>query len=286
VRIRVAAAGLNPVDTYNREDGSWAGLSAPVVLGYDVAGTVDELGADVDPTWAGRPAMAMTRFPDGAGGCAQYVVVDVELVAPLDPHVDLVGAASIPLAAGTATEVLGRLAPAGHRMLVIGASGGVGLFLVQLAAAAGLEVVGVGSPQHHQRMRELGARGCVDYRAPGAMSAAAALAGGQLDSVADLVGGPLMAQAQPYVRDEGHLAAIATPELDVDRIIDANQTFHGVLIRDDGERLRRLARLYDQGRLRTHVAHVLPMTQAVEAHHLVDSGGAGGKVVLTFDSGG
>jgi NADPH2:quinone reductase len=281
VRIRVRGAGLNPVDTWNRNDGSWAGLSAPVVLGYDVSGTVDVVGDGVSPDLVGGPVMAMTAFPLGAGGCAEFVVVDEPLVARLDPRVDLLAAASIPLAAGTAAEVLRHLRPAGSRMLVIGASGGVGLFLVQLAAAAGIQVVGVGREQHHQLMRDCGASACVDYRTPGVMRDAVTAAGGLFDSAADLVGGPLLAQAQPHIRHDGHLAAIATPELDIDQVIDANQTFHGVLIRDDGERLRRLAALYDVGQLRTNVAHVLPFSRAADAHRLVDSGEAGGKVILT-----
>jgi len=282
VRIRVLGAGLNPVDTWNRNDGSWAGISAPVVLGYDVSGTVDVVGDGVSPDLVGSPVMAMTAFPRGTGGCAEYVVVDEALVARLQPQTDLVAAASVPLAAGTAAEVLRHLQPAGSRMLVIGASGGVGLFLVQLAAAAGMEVIGLGRTQYHQRMRDCGASACVDYREPGAVQdAAAAVSGGSFDSAADLVGGPLLARVQPLVRDDGHLAAIATPELDVDRLIDANQTFHGVLIRDDGERLRGIAALLDSGQLRAHVAHVLPLERAAEAHRLVDSGEAGGKVVLT-----
>ncbi|MDH4158686.1 MAG: NADP-dependent oxidoreductase [Actinomycetota bacterium] len=282
VRIQVLGAGLNPVDTWNRKDGSWAGISAPVVLGYDVSGTVDVVGDGVRPDLVGTPVMAMTAFPRGAGGCAEYVVVDEPLVAPLERDVDLLAAASVPLAAGTAFEVLGLLQPAGPRMLVIGASGGVGLFLLQLAAAAGMHVVGLGRQQHHERMRACGASACVDYRDPDAIRrAAAAVPDGTFDSAADLVGGPLLAQAQPHVRDDGHLAAIATPGLDVDRLIDANQTFHGVLIRDNGPRLRQLGARYNQGQLRAHVAHVLPLEQAAQAHELVDSGEAGGKVVLT-----
>jgi NADPH2:quinone reductase len=282
VRIRVVGAGLNPVDTWNRRDGSWAGITAPVVLGYDVSGTVDAVGDGATPDLVGTPVMAMTPFPRGAGGCAEYVVVEEDLVAALEPQVDLLAAAAVPLAAGTAFEVLRHLQPAGDRMLVIGASGGVGLFLLQLAAAAGVTVVGLGRETHHARMLGCGAHACVDYRAPDAIhQAVAAVAGEAFGSVADLVGGPLLAQVQPHVRDDGHLAAIATPELDVDRLIDANQTFHGILIRDDGRRLRHLAALYNSGRLRAHVAHVLPLEQAAAAHELVDSGEAGGKVVLT-----
>lgn len=281
VRIAVSGAGINPVDTFNRTDPSWAGLTAPCVLGYDVAGRVDSLGPGVGDLQQGQPVMAMTAFPRGQGGYAEYVVVDSILVAPLPENVDLVDAASIPLAAGTALEVLKLLHPAGSSVLVLGASGGVGLFLVQLAAAAGLRVVGVGRERSHAVMRTLGAIGCVDYTQPDAIDRATEVAGGSFDAVADLVGGPMIRQAQPHLRDDGLIVAIATPELDIDQMIDANQTFHGVLIRDDGERTRELADLYGTGRLRTHVTQRLPLEDVAEAHRLLDSGEAAGKVVLT-----
>ena len=280
VRIAVSGAGVNPVDTFNRIDPSWAGLTAPCVLGYDVAGRVDSWGAGVDDLKQGQPVMAMTAFPRGQGGYAEYVVVDAALVAALPDSVDLVDAASIPLAAGTALEVLKLLHPAGSAVLVLGASGGVGLCLVQLAAAAGLRVVGVGRERNHPVMRALGAIGCVDYTQPDALDRAAEVAGGSFDAVADLVGGPTIRQAQPHLRDDGLIVAIATPELDIDQMIDANQTFHGVLIRDDGERTRELADLYGSGRLRTHVTHRLPLEEVAEAHRLLDSGEAAGKIVL------
>ncbi|MFZ0324150.1 MAG: NADP-dependent oxidoreductase [Actinomycetes bacterium] len=281
VRVKVVAAGVNPVDTYNRSDPSWAGLTAPCILGYDIAGTVDAVGEGVGEDVLGMPAMAMTAFPRGQGGYAEFAVVDEALLGLLDDDVDVVTAASVPLAAGTAWDVLQKLQPAGRSMLVLGASGGVGLFLLQLASAQGLRVIGVGQERNHAVMRANGAADCVDYRWPDAIETAARLAGGWFDSVADLVGGPLMSTAQLRLRHGGVITAIASSQLDVDSLIDANQTFHGYLIRDDGERTRRLARLLGSGQLTTHVTSVLPLSEVAEAHRLVDSGEAGGKVVLT-----
>lgn len=281
IRVRVAAAGINPVDTYNVKDPSWAGLLPGCILGYDIAGAVDAVGEGVTPEVVGRPVMAMTAFPRGQGGYAEYAVVDESLTAYLPKDADLVAAASVPLAAGTAWEVLSKLDHSGSTMLVVGASGGVGLFLVQLASAQGIRVIAIGRERSHDLMRSHGASACVDYRSPHAIETAAELAGGSFDSIADLVGGQLTATAQPYLRDDGVITAIAAPELALDALIDANQSFHGILIRDNGERLRQLADLYVDRRLRTHVTHVLPLEDVVEAHRLVDSGEAGGKVVLT-----
>lgn len=280
VRIKVAAAGINPVDTYNAKDPSWAGLSPGCVLGYDIAGVIDSWGTGYRDYLVGNKVMAMTAFPSGQGGYAEYAIVNEQLIAPLPDDADLVAASSVPLAAGTAWEVLRKVEPAGATMLVVGGSGGVGLFLIQLAAAAGIRVIALGQERSHDVMRGNGAAACIDYRSADAIAQAADAAGGSFDSIADLVGGPLTGQAQPYLRDEGVIAAIAGPELDVDQMIDANQSFHGILIRDDGDRVRHLAGLFTAGRLKTHVTQVLPLADVAEAHRLVDSGEAAGKVVL------
>ena len=281
IRVKIAAAGINPVDTYNAKDPSWAGIETGCILGYDIAGTVESVGDDVSPEFVGRKVMAMTGFPRGQGGYAEYAVVDEPLTAYLPDDADLVAAASVPLAAGTAWEVLQKLEPAGPSMLVIGGSGGVGLFLIQLAAARGIRVIAFGQERSHEVMHAHGAAACVDYRSPDAITTAVDLAGGSFDSIAELVGGPLTTLAQPHLRADGIIAAIAPPDLPIDSLIDANQSLHGILIRDNGERLRHLAGLFSDGRLRTHVTRVLPLDEVVEAHRLVDSGEAGGKVVLT-----
>jgi NADPH2:quinone reductase len=280
VRIRVHAAGTNPVDAGNRADGSWAQVTAPFVPGYDVAGTVDSLGEGVTDVSPGARVMALTAFPRGQGGYAEYVVVSRDAVAPISESTSYQSAAATPLAGGTADDVLARLElPEGSRLLVLGASGGVGSFLLQLAALHGLDVVAVGSSRHHDRLRDLGASACVDYARTDALDAV--LAGGHVDAVADLVGGSTIATLLPALRDRGQLATIATPQVDIDTVVDRNLTVHGVLMADDGDRTRRLAALLASGDLVGQVAHALPFWRAAEAHRLLDQGHAGGKIVLT-----
>src|SRR5215467_5541960 len=83
--VTVHAAGVNPVDAGNRADGSWAGLGVPCILGYDIAGVVGSVGPGVSGLTPGDRVMAMTHFPDGAGGYAEPTVVDAGLAAPLGP---------------------------------------------------------------------------------------------------------------------------------------------------------------------------------------------------------
>jgi len=281
VRIAVQAAGVNPVDAGNRADGRWAGLRVPCILGYDVAGVIDSVGGEVSGLAPGDRVMAMTHFPDGAGGYAELVVVDAGLAAPVSPAISFAEAAATPLAAGTAQVVLARLGlAAGSRLLVLGGSGGVGLFLLQLAAAAGIVTIAVGRRAMHDQMSGLGAAACIDYTREDVAPRALTLAGGPVDAIADLTGGTLAAATLPALRPGGQIAAIVTPELDLDPLLDANITFHGVLIHDDGNRTRALAALLDQRALRPVISAVLPITAAAEAHRMLEGRHAGGKIVL------
>jgi NADPH2:quinone reductase len=286
VRVAVRAAGLNPVDAGNRADGGWAGLRVPCILGYDIAGVIDGVGPGVTGLAPGDRVMAMTHFPDGAGGYAELAVIDAALVAPISAATSFADAAATPLAAGTAYLVLARLGlPPGRRLLVLGASGGVGLFLLQLAAAAGITTIGVGREAMHAQMRGLGAAACIDYTREDVAARARALAGGPVDAIADLVGGRLAQAACAALRPGGQIAAIATPELDLDPLLDANITFHGVLIQDDGDRTRALADLLGRRELQPVISHVLPLDAAAEAHRILENGHAGGKIVLDVTGG-
>jgi NADPH2:quinone reductase len=285
VRIGVHAAGVNPVDAGNRADGSWAGIRLPCILGYDVAGVVESLGPGVTGLSLGDRVMAMTHFPDGAGGYAELAVVDATQVARIGPGTSFAEAAATPLAGGTAAEILARLSlRPGNRLLVLGASGGVGLFLLQLAANQGIETIGVGRSAMHEQMLTLGANSCIDYTREDPDERAIQRAGGPVDAIADLVGGGQLAVALGGLRPGGQIAAIATPQLDLDPVLDANLTFHGVLIQDDGQRTRALAALLAERALQPVVSHQMPLAEAAEAHHILEQGHAGGKIVLNVVS--
>ena len=280
IRVRIAAAGVNFMDTGIRRVGR-PGLGVPFIPGVEAAGTVSELGPGVTGLAVGDRVMAMTHFRDGAGGYAELAVVDAGLVAPIGPAVSFAAAAATPLAAGTAHDLLARLAlPAGSTVLVLGGSGGVGSFVLQLAKAAGITTIGVGRQAGHEQMLSLGASFCVDYTREDVARRAVMLAGGRVDAIADLVGGTLAQAALAALRPGGQIAAIALPVLDLDPILDDNITFHGVLIRDNGDRTRRLAALLADGTVRPVVRRVLPLGAAADAHRIIESGHAGGKIVL------
>jgi len=177
--------------------------------------------------------------------------------------------------------VLSRLGLSrGETLLVLGASGGVGLFLLQLAATDGIRTIALGREEMHETMHALGADACIDYRTGDLVDSVVTAAGGPVDAIADLYGADLLARTMPALRRHGRAASIATPELDLDPFLDNNLTFHGVLIENDGARTRRLAGLLGDGDLRPVVSHVLPLAEAAHAHRLLEGGHSGGKIVL------
>src|SRR2546429_1761471 len=115
VRVAVRAAGVNPVDAGNRADGGWAGLRVPCILGYDIAGVIDGVGPGVTGLAPGDRVMAMTHFPDGAGGDAQPAVIDGAPAAPIGATTSFAAPAATPPAAGTPRVVRGRPGPPPRR---------------------------------------------------------------------------------------------------------------------------------------------------------------------------
>ncbi len=281
VLVEVIAAGLNPVDTQNRSDGSWAQITLPAILGSDAAGIVRAVGSEVTGWAAGDEVFYFSDFLGGAPGTyAQFQVVDATIIARRPATVDFVQSAALPLAAGTAYELIHRrlAVAAGEWLIVHGAGGGVGTYAVQLAVHLGARVIAVAGAGTHDALRELGAELTVDYRTTDVAEAVAAHAG-SVDAVADLVGGSVVEESLSVVREGGRVASICALRGDLEAAIDRNLTVHGVLVRPDAGRLRSIARLVDAGALRPIVAGEFTLDELADAHRRLERGHSRGKLV-------
>jgi NADPH:quinone reductase len=285
--VAVHAAGVNPVDGQNRADGTWARIEPPVIPGYDFSGVVEEVG-DGAEGWAvgdevfGALPVRATR-PDGhaAGSYAEYVAVDAGIVARKPERLSHTEAAAMTVAGCTAHESLRRLRlELGEWLLICGAGGGVGTLAVQLGARAEARVIAIASARHHELLSELGAEACVDYTVEDVGEAVERIAG-EVDALADFVGGETLARMLPLVRERGRAVEIAGIEGDIEELIDRNQELHGVLFNPaNPEPLREVAGALESGGLRPVVSDVLPLAEAVEAHRRIESGHQQGKLVL------
>ncbi|MFC7845377.1 NADP-dependent oxidoreductase [Streptomyces sp. NPDC057382] len=265
VRIKVAAAALNPVDAGVRA-GVFGGAGERIGLGWDVAGTVDAVGTD--GAWSvGDEVVALhygTVKPLGTH--AEYVVVDADAVALAPSSVDAVHAATLPLNALTAAQALDLLEPAPDRsLLVTGAAGAVGGYAVRLAAHRGVPVTGLARRSDEAFVRSLGAVRFLDGDAED----------GGFDAVLDaaVLGEPALAR----VRDGGRYVGVI-PQAEPAPVRGVRTG--AVEVSADGARLAELVRLVDEGVLTTRVAETYALEDAAKAHARLDGGGVRGRLVL------
>jgi NADPH2:quinone reductase len=280
--VAIHAAGTNPVDASNRSDGTWAGLSLPLIPGSDASGVVEATGEGVPDLAPGDEIFYMSDFlGNPMGTYAEYQVVEADIVAKKPERLSHIEAAAVPLAAGTALEVIERLdIQRGEWLLIHGAAGGVGMYALQMATARGARVIASASLPRHSKLLEMGAAVCLDYRTQDVPTAARDAAGAELDAVADFVGGQLISRSLGVVELFGRAASIASVEGNLDLLIDRNITLHGVLVRPERARLEKLRDMLDAGVISPLIDEVLPLEEAARAHARLETGHGQGKVVL------
>ena len=300
VLLRVRATGLNSGDIHVMRGDPWAvrlvfGLRRPriAVRGMDVAGTVVAVGDDV--TGLGIGDEVVGELP--GGGLAEYATGAAAKLAVRPDGVDPVTAAALPVAGGTAWLALEKAgivpgAAAGRRVLVIGASGGVGTFTVRLAALRGAEVWALAGARSRETVESLGASRVLDYRKvqPGS----AELPDGTFDAVIDIAGQPPLGAMQRLLRDGGTAVLVGG---EGGRIMGPMRRILAGAVRSIASRRRivaltaittsaltgELVALAATGELVPLIERTWPLSQAGEAIAHVDAGRTVGKVVVTAD---
>ncbi|WP_329562504.1 NADP-dependent oxidoreductase [Streptomyces uncialis] len=275
--VAVRAAGVNPVDWKLREGLRRPGAGEPrfpVVLGSEVAGTVEALGPDVSGFQVGD---AVFGNPSD-GGYAEYTLLPVALAARKPDAVSFTDAAALPVAAATALDGVRQLAlPRGATLLVTGAGGGVGASALQLAVASGLRVVGLASAGKKEFVESLGAVHVAS--GPGFAARVGAVTPDGVDGVLDLVGGEVLQEAGPLVADRTKLVSAGDRE-GVTRLGGAF-----VVRARAADVLGELAARVADGSLDPRVTRVVPLDRAAEALREVEEGHARGKTVIEIGGG-
>jgi NADPH2:quinone reductase len=268
VLVRVVGAGTNPTDAKVRAAGSSRGLEAPIILGADISGVVEEVGPGVTDHGVGDEVYYTPEVsgPGSHGGYAEYHVAKVDIVAKKPTSLSHEEAAAVPLAGGTAYEALVRrlAVKVGETVLVHGGAGGVGSFAVQIAGASGARVLATAGPDNQETLQALGADVAIDYTRQDV--AEVALDDTGVDAVSDTVGGETVVNSIPATRPFGRLATILGVQGDLTPLYQENQTLHGVFL------LRELARLIERGQVRPLVDQVLDLSEVGKAHERLDSG--------------
>ena len=254
-----------------------------MIHGCDASGVIDAVGPGVTGFASGDEVFYMVDFLHTTSGTyAEYHVVDAALIARKPRSLTHVEATALPLAAGTAYEmIVHRLAlTKGEWVLLYGAAGGVGSLALQMAVAQGAHVIAVARAQHHALLTALGAEACLDYTTQDVLAEAQRIAGRKLDAVADFVGGETLAQSLAVIRPYGRAASSVGVKGDLDLLLDLNLTLHGILVRPEQRRLETIDRLVSSRAVRPIIDQVLPLQEAAQAHRLLESGHGPGKIVL------
>ena len=268
VLIKVAATSVNPIDWKVRRDSA---EGFPVILGYDVSGTVEQSRA---PDFAeGDEVFGRTS----SGSYAEFAISSAAVIAQKPAGISHEQAAAIPVAGGTAWEGLfdvGGL-ESGQTALIAGAPGGVGHFAVQFAKHAGARVIGIGSSRNRDFVLGLGADEYVDYTE---QDVAEAVSG--VEVALDTVGGETTETLVPTLREGGILVTIAAAA-PTEAAQARGARAESFSSRGDPEQLARIAELVDAGDVRPELSEVLPLSEIQRAHELSESGHTRGKIVIT-----
>ncbi|OMC42341.1 hypothetical protein A5742_31035 [Mycolicibacterium fortuitum] len=283
VKVRVHAAGVNPVDYYTSRGLAYNRvLDPPFIHGWDVAGVVEEVGYGVSRFRVGDRVFGMPWFPRQAAGYAEFVTAPSRHFASIPTRLGFVEAAALPLAGLTAWQMLvdvARLTP-GQRVLVSAAAGGVGHLAVQIAKARGAYVIGTARAAKHDFVRGLGADEVVDYTTTVVHEAVR-----DVDAVIQMFGGAAGCDALYCLRAGGVLVsaqAAWTPGL-FDRARELNVHAYDYLVEPDAAGLQSIAELAADGRLRVHLAAQYPLSEAAQALKVIGDSRTTGKIVLTVE---
>lgn len=285
VLVRVAYAGINPVDIKTRQGAGvsrWLGRP-PFVLGWDVAGTVEELGYGVTRFSLGDRVFGMIRFPRQGGAYAQFATAPSRQLAAVPPQLDLATAAAVPLVALTAWQSLmdKDLLQPGTRVLVLGAGGSVGRAVVDLANMCGSETLAITRRAPDAAGALPATQVTISTQAPSPRDVVARF--GRVDVLVDLIGdqGSLL-RLLPAVAPGGWMVAIADG---VNSAVAQQARLAGVsvvepLVEPDGSSLERISRLVSIEALHVAIADAMPLTRAAAAHRRLGAGGLNHKLVL------
>jgi alcohol dehydrogenase len=295
VLVRVRAVGLNHLDVFVRRGMPGFPVKTPFISGGDIAGEVAATGAGVSGWKVGERVVVHPMTPEGMmgeaiqGGMAELARVPATHLVRLPQALDDVTAAAIPINYGTAHRMLftfGGLR-AGELMLVLGASGGVGIACVQYGKLAGARVIAAaGSREKCERLRALGADEVIDYSREDFSREAWRMSGKRgVDLVINYTGGETWNPSLKALRKGGRLVTCgATAGFDAATDIRYVWTRELHIMGSDGYTLEDIATsiaLAAEGKLKPVLHQVLPVQQAAEGHRLIESRAIFGKVVLT-----
>ena len=285
VLVKVKAISVNPADVLARsteESLTWLlGEQRPAIIGWDIAGEVVEKASNTEGFELGDEVFGMLQFFKGGKGYAEYVATSTDLLSKKPANISFEEAAAISMAGLTAWQPLVHkcnIGP-GDKVLIHGASGGVGHFAVQIAKHLGATVIATSSARNKNFLISLGADVHIDYRAQNFWEEVA-----DVDYVLDMVGGETCEKSIDVVKENGKIFSVI-PGIDEALIEEArrkNVVLEHHVTQESKADLDALADLLEKGVIKPVISKTYPFTEMKEAHTEVGSRHTRGKVVISM----
>lgn len=286
VLIRIKAAGVNPVDAKIRQGLLQARMPniLPLIPGWDMSGIVEANGYSANRFKPGDKVFAYARRTViQKGTYSEYISLPESYISLMPQNLSFAEAASIPLSALTAFQSmfdLGKMT-IDQKVVILGASGGVGSFAVQFAKLTGAKVYAVAGNGRESYLKSLGADFIIDYSKGSIKDQIKALIPSGADLVFDCVGKDLTNEAYEYVKVNGHLISlIAQPNPELVNKFKVNFNYH--FVEPNSTQLELIAEWVEQGKVKTSVFKIFDLKDVAEAHKLIESGHTQGKIILNI----
>jgi len=274
VLVRVMAAGVAPWDAIIREGKSKVGPQPPLTLGSDLSGLVEKIGPGVQDFAVGDEVYGVTN-PQFCGAQAEFALASAGMIAPKPRSLSYAEAASAPVIAVTAWQMLFQYAQAsrGQTIMIVGAAGNVGAYAVQLATDAGINVVAVARSDDENLLRSLDVKSILDPSNPAFEQELP-----KVDAILDTVGGQTSQRCLAALKPEGKLVTVVSTES-----LPAGAVFFYAEVTT--ERLQTLTALFESRKIKARVGSVLPLSQARQAQSMLEGAPhKPGKIVLEIAS--
>lgn len=282
VLISVKALSINPVDIKTRMGkGIYGRLKefSPLVLGWDISGTIQAIGEEVIDFKVGDEVFGMVNFPAHGQAYAEYVTAPATHLSKKPTNITHQEAAAACLAALTAYQVLTKSVKKGDKILVHAAAGGVGHFVVQIAKILGAYVIGTASTKNIDFVKSLGADEVIDYTQTNFETVLQ-----NLDFVFDTMAGETLEKSIQVVKKGGKIISIPSgiPQAVVDLGKSKGVEVAFQLVQSNGNDMKQLAIWLATGQLKAVVSHNFPFQEMAQAHQQMETGKTKGKIVVSI----
>jgi NADPH:quinone reductase-like Zn-dependent oxidoreductase len=283
--VQVKAFGINPVDIKTRKGKGQAEnlkIRLPMILGWDIAGTVIETGKSVSVYKKGDHVFGMINFPGQGRAYAEYVAAHESHVAIKPSNISFVDAAAASLAALTAYQLINKelnVVP-DNRILIHSAAGGVGHFAVQFARIMGAYVAGTASSSNRDFILDLGASISIDYETEKFEDILK-----DMDFVIDTIGGDYVDRSLKVLKKGGRIITLPSGMTSgiEEKAAALGTTGSSFLVRSDGGDMREIAYLLGTGLIKPFVSSVYSFEEIKQAHLKLETGKTKGKVVVSLE---